>query len=361
MKDVLQVISEQADSGLSVALASLVWSTGSIPMSDRAKMLVLAGGELVGTIGGGCLEAEVYAAGREVLDKGIPCDMRYTMTEKQAGESGLNCGGTVRIYTELVTPAVAEVFYQPIAEAQRQRQGCVLVTRLNSGDRILFAADGQVWAQCGQGGWEEWAWGQIGDVLAKGRGRLCVREDLGGDGLGNEFFIEPFLPPPVLFLFGGGHVGGQVCALAKNVGFRVVLIDDRPAFANTGRHPGADECIAGDIADIFPSLPIDEQSYILALTRGHQYDELVIERAIETAACYIGMLGSERKKLVLWKRIEGRGGSREKLDRVYAPIGANIGADTPEEIAVSVLAELVKVRRGVRKAWKTKRVEGVVV
>ena len=136
-----------------------------------------------------------------------------------------------------------------------------------------------------------------------------------------------------------------------------MLIDDRPAFANAERHPDADECIAGNIEEIFPQLPIDEQSYILALTRGHEQDELVVERAIVSAARYVGMLGSERKKLVLWKRIEERGGSRQKLDGVYAPIGANIGADTPEEIAVSVLAEIIKVRRGLHKVWKTKRAE----
>ncbi|MFT5089656.1 MAG: xanthine dehydrogenase accessory factor [Planctomycetota bacterium] len=357
MKDVLVEISKQAASGKSVALASLVWSTGSIPMSDRAKMLVLEDGQLVGTIGGGCLEAEVYAAGREVLDTGVPCDMRYTMTEKRAGESGLNCGGTVRIYTELITPEMAAALFTRIVEARRLRQGCLLVSRLNSSERVLFGADGSVWGRNGQGGWDEWALAQREEVIARGSGRLCIHEGMETVGLGNEFFIEPFLPPPVLFVFGGGHVGGQVCALAKNVGFRVVLIDDRPAFANAERHPYADDCIAGDIADIFPTLPIDDQSYILALTRGHQYDELVVERAINTSARYIGMLGSERKKIVLWKRIVARGGCRERLDRVYAPIGANIGADTPEEIAVSVLAELVKVRRGVRKVWKTKREE----
>lgn len=357
MDDVLAEVVAQGAKGKRVALASLVWSTGSIPMSDRAKMLVLEDGQLVGTIGGGCLEAEVYAAGRTVLASATPSDMRYTMTEKQAGESGLNCGGTVRIYTECVEPEMAESIYGRIVEARQRRQGCILLTRLQSSDRLLLGLDGSEWARRGQVvGWEEPVLGQVETVVAKGRGKLLDS----GPTIGErelEVFAEPFLPPPVLFVFGGGHVGGQVCALARNVGFRVVLIDDRPAFANAERHPLADECIAGEIDEIFPKLPIDDQSYILALTRGHQYDELVIERAIETPARYIGMLGSERKKLVLWKRIIERGGARESLDRVYAPVGANIGADTPEEIAVSVLAELIKVRRGVRKEWKTKRAE----
>ncbi len=109
-----------------------------------------------------------------------------------------------------------------------------------------------------------------------------------------------------------------------------------------------------ELDQVFAQLPIDEQSFIVAATRGHQHDEVVVEQAIRTPARYIGMLGSERKKLLMWKRLEARGFPRQRLDQVYAPIGLNIGADTPEEIAVSVVAELIKVRRGATKQWKTK-------
>ncbi len=360
MEDVLEKMVECAEKRRNIALASLVWSSGSIPMSDRAKMLVLDDGQLVGTIGGGCLEAEVYSAGTQVLQDGQPRDLRYTMTEKQAGESGLNCGGTVRIYTQLVAPETIDSFYAQVVRGLQARSGSVLFTELIAREKehrhILFAADGEQWGTLGSPILDQWAADHVDEVVARGRGKLLrgPGEDEG------EYFVEPYLPPPVLFIFGGGHVGGQVCRLAKNVGFHVVLIDDRPAFASAELHPDADECFAGDIEEIFPQLPIDEQSYILALTRGHEYDELVVEKAIATEARYVGMLGSERKKLVLWKRIAGRGGSREKLAEVYAPVGANIGADTPEEIAVSVLAELIQVRRGVRKVWKTKRAEVVV-
>lgn len=350
MEDVLGRLVGEVACGKGVALASLVWSSGSIPMSDRAKMLVLESGELVGTIGGGCLEADVYAAGQQVLRSGQPCDMRYTMTEKQAGESGLNCGGTVRIYTELISADGSGPLYAKLQQARSERVGCVMATELNGAARAL-------WGQGGQplGGHVEDCIDSLDasiftEVVQRGRGRIVSA--LNGE---REFFVEPFWPEPVLYVFGGGHVGGQVATLAKNVGFGVVLIDDRPAFANAERHPSADTCLAGDIAQIFPQLAIDEQSYILALTRGHQYDEAVVEQAVASRARYIGMLGSERKKLVLWKRLRQRGISAQQLERVYAPVGANIGADTPEEIAVSIVAELVKVRRGVRKVWKTKR------
>lgn len=350
MEDVLSRLVEEVETGKRVALASLVWSSGSIPMSDRAKMLVLESGELIGTIGGGCLEADVYAAGQQVLKSGEPYDMRYTMTEKQAGESGLNCGGTVRIYTELISPEGTGALYAKLLEVRSERKGCVLATELNGVSRALWGEGHQLLA--GEGTeFDRCLESEIVDeVVSRGRGRTVA--DASGQ---REFFVEPFFPEPVLFVFGGGHVGGQVATLAKNVGFRVVLIDDRPAFANPQRHPSADTCLAGEILEIFPQLAIDDQSYILALTRGHQYDEEVVEQAVGSRARYIGMLGSERKKMVLWKRLRQRGISERVLERVYAPVGANIGADTPEEIAVSIVAELVKVRRGVRKVWKTKK------
>jgi xanthine dehydrogenase accessory factor len=135
------------------------------------------------------------------------------------------------------------------------------------------------------------------------------------------------------------------------------MVDDRPQFANAKRHPEAAQWVVGDMAQVFAELPIDEQSYVIAATRGHQHDEVVVEQAIRTPARYIGMLGSERKKVLMWQRLEARGGSRARLEQVYAPVGLNIGADTPEEIAVSVVAELVRVRRGAVKQWKTKTME----
>ena len=354
MEDVFGRLIDETRRGNAVALASLVWSTGSIPMSDSAKMLVTGRGEIVGTIGGGCLEAEVFTAGQNVLRSNIPCDMRYTMTEKQAGENGLNCGGTVRIYTERIDAAEGREAYAEIERAMERRSARILITELNGKRRFLTDEQYKIL----------WSVGdcppKVYDVLTgikfknKGGGVIVRVPDVEG-----EFFVEPFWPQPRAFVFGGGHVGGQVAALAKNVGFYVVLIDDRPLFANEERHPYADECIAGEIESVFASLSLDEHSYVLALTRGHQYDEQVVEYALNTRAGYIGMLGSERKKIVLWKKILQRGADPERLDEVFSPIGVNIGADTPEEIAVSVVAEMVRVRRGVKKEWKTKISKGM--
>ena len=351
MEDIITEIVRRKEQGERMALASLVWSTGSIPMSERAKMIVAEEGDVVGTIGGGCLEAEVLNAGRIALETGENQLLRYTMTEKQAGESGLNCGGSVRIYTEVIEPDEGADFYSRVLAARQERSGCALATLLDdTGEgRLWLGADGSTCGSLGTPEADREVEEHLPAVLERERGLVCALGETA------EVFIEPFLPEPVLYVFGGGHVGGQICALAKNVGFRVVLIDDRPMFANPERHPQADECLVAGMEEVFADLPIDDQSYIIAATRGHQHDEIVVEGAIKTPARYIGMLGSERKKLILWQRIAERGGDSQRLDAVFAPIGFNIGADTPAEIAVSVVAELIEQRRGTPKVWKTKR------
>jgi xanthine dehydrogenase accessory factor len=355
-----------------VALASLIWSSGSIPMSSRAKMLIKEDGKVLGTIGGGCLEAEILTVGREVIETSISNLTRYTMTEKQAGESGLNCGGTVRIFTESLEESGKTATYGRILQAREKRKGCVAATLLNVSrpspvgeGKILICEDGTLSGTLGLEEADRQVLQQADSVLEKEGGRILNLELDSGQAsvLGFvedqpvEVFIEPFMPSPTLYLFGGGHVGGQICKLAKNVGFQVVVIDDRPMFANSARHPDADACVVEEMDLVFQHLDLDEQSYIVAATRGHQHDEIVIEQAVRKSVRYIGMLGSERKKMLMWKRLEEGGASRERLDKIYAPVGFNIGADTPEEIAVSVVAELIKVRRGTRKFWKTKTAE----
>ena len=347
MDDPILTLQGLLSTGEPVALSSLVDSSGSIPMSDRAKMIVEAGGRAHGTIGGGCLEAEIHTVARDVLASGRPQSTDYTMTEKQAGEHGLNCGGTVRIYTERIDPDSGEIFAE-VAASRADRSACVLVTRLGEGGRALLHPDGR----------------RQGDLTAVPASRLSswARTALDRErpslqsAEAAEFFVEPFTPPPILYVFGGGHVGGQIGRLAKNVGFHVILVDDRPYFANPERHPEVDECVAAEVEAVFSRLPPDDQTYIVAATRGHQHDEIVVEHAIARKVRYIGMLGSERKKMILWQRIEARGGDRGRLDQVCSPVGLDIGADTPEEIAVSVVAELIQVRRSDRrKRWKTKR------
>jgi xanthine dehydrogenase accessory factor len=350
MDEVLGAVVALQDKGRRGALSSLIWSSGSIPMSDRAKMLVAEDGAILGTIGGGCLEAEILALAGQVIRSQQPQLSHFTLTEEQAGEGGLNCGGSLRIFTE---PIAGQQLFAALWRARQERRACALVSALPEArhplPKLLVVPGQALQGTLGSAALDQWAADRAETLIAQGKNEteMVERE-------GEEFFIEPYPPVPVLYIFGGGHVGGQVCRLAAQVGFWVVMIDDRPQFANPRRHPEAAQWVVGDMAGVFAELPIDGQSYIIAATRGHQHDEVVVEQAIRTPARYIGMLGSERKKLLMWQRLEARGGARQRLEEIYAPVGLNIGADTPEEIAVSVVAELIRVRRGTVKEWKTK-------
>jgi xanthine dehydrogenase accessory factor len=159
-----------------------------------------------------------------------------------------------------------------------------------------------------------------------------------------ESLLEPIFSEPTVYIFGAGHISEQLTPLVKKVQFRVVVLDDRDIFANRQRFPDADEVIVSEFERCFDRLTIDESSYIIIVTRGHLYDGRVLEQAVKTKARYIGMIGSKKKIRTLYQNLMEKGIPKASLDRVYAPIGIDINSETPEEIAVSIVAELIKVR-----------------
>jgi xanthine dehydrogenase accessory factor len=160
-----------------------------------------------------------------------------------------------------------------------------------------------------------------------------------------EVFIEPILTPLTLYIFGGGHISLPLAGMGKLLGFKIAVIDDRAEFANADRFPEADSILADDFARVFPKLKIDKSSYVVIVTRNHQYDDMVLGWAVGTKAKYIGMIGSKAKTKAVFSHLLTKGTTKEQLERVHAPIGLEIEAQTPEEIAISILAEIVKVRR----------------
>jgi xanthine dehydrogenase accessory factor len=160
-----------------------------------------------------------------------------------------------------------------------------------------------------------------------------------------EVFIEPILTAPTLYIFGGGHISLPLARMGKLLGFRIAVIDDRSEFASAERFPEAEIILADEFKKAFPRLKIDRSSYIVIVTRGHQHDELVLGWAVGTSAKYIGMIGSKTKVKAVFSHLLARGVPQEKLASVHSPIGLEIEAQTPEEIAVSILAEIIKVRR----------------
>jgi xanthine dehydrogenase accessory factor len=255
MNDIYQEIVRVKAEGEEAALVTVVSASGSTPREEGAKMLVSPDGSILGTIGGGSLEAQIIKEAVKVIKQGKPRRLHRSLAAKEAGEVGMICGGEL------------------------------------------------------------------------------------------EVFIEPILTTPALYVFGGGHIALSLARMGKLVGFNITVIDDRAEFAHAERFPEADVILAEDFTRSFPKLKIDKLSYIVIVTHGHQHDEVVLEWAVGTPARYIGMIGSKTKNETIFAHLLARGISREQLDRVHAPIGLEIEAQTPEEIAVSILAELIKVRR----------------
>ena len=252
--DLFEEIVRMRKAGLRGALATIVHTNGSIPSYESSRMLVRDDGSIVGTIGGGCVEADVWAAAKEVMAKESPRKMTFHLNNEASYDNGLICGGTL------------------------------------------------------------------------------------------EVFVEPILPQPVAYIFGGGHISVALARSASAAGFAIVVIDDREQFANAERFPMAQELYTS-YDDAFARLSPSASSYLVIVTRGHRDDMRVLAWAVRTRARYIGMIGSKRKVLSVYQALEKEGYAPEEFTPVYAPMGLEIGALSPEEIAVSITAELVAVRR----------------
>jgi xanthine dehydrogenase accessory factor len=257
--DLFEEIVRMRRAGERGALATIVHTNGSIPSFESSRMLVREDGSCAGTIGGGCVEADVWAAAKEVMRKEVPRKLVFHLNNEATYDNGLICGGTV------------------------------------------------------------------------------------------EVFVEPILPQPVVYLFGGGHVSMAVAKAAHGAGFGVGVVDDREAFANAERFPMAQE-IYTNFDTAFEKLRPNASHYLVIVTRGHKEDMRVLAWAVRTQARYVGMIGSRRKVFSVYKALEKEGYRMEEFERVFAPMGLEIGALSPEEIAISIVAELVAVRRNAELA-----------
>ena len=257
--DLFEEVVKMRRAGHRGAMATIVHTNGSIPSYETSRMLVREDGSIAGTIGGGCVEAEVWAAAKEVMNKEAPRKMVFNLNNEASYDNGLICGGTL------------------------------------------------------------------------------------------EVFVEPILPQPMLYLFGGGHVSMAVAKAANTSGFGVGVVDDRETFANAERFPMAQE-IYTSYEGAFEKIHPTAATYLVIVTRGHKEDMRVLAWAVRTAARYVGMIGSKRKVISVYKALENEGYRPEEFQSVYAPMGLEIGALAPEEIAISIVAELIAVRRSAEPA-----------
>ena len=367
MTDVRQELIALLRRGERGALATLISRRGSAPGALGSQLLVRADGTAVGSIGGGCVEADVWQEAIDRIGGEEPAVLSFRLNGREAAESGLICGGAIEVLVEPVRRARLDCF-EALAAAAAAREPGVLVTVLPSspaaGEKVFLRVTellGQTTRVTSPDVSAEAACTTIPAASRDAAVRRAAAEGL--TTMGNErtsvvelhdggqterLLLEFAVPPVTLLVLGAGHLSREVVPLAKRVHFRVAVADDRPLFANTEVLPDADEVLLGEFADIFDRHPVDRNTFVLIVTRGHLHDEMLLEKALLTDAGYVGMIGSRGKIRTIYQRLRERGVTEERLAFVHAPVGVSIGARPPEEIAVSIVAELIAVRNGER-------------
>lgn len=328
--DIYDVIDQYIEEGKSGAIATIVAKSGAAPREKGAKMFVGIDEKLYGTVGGGSSEASAFQEALKVAETKKAAFLHIRMDGKKVEDEGMICGGNVDIFIEPIIPEYREL-YQEIRRCELKGRKAVLTTRFK-GDtfrKTLIDVYGNVWGDNG----EE-------PVIALSQGYIGQKSAF----IDNGVIIEPVLTKSNLFIFGAGHVSLFLSKVAKMVDFRVTVIDDRAEFANENRFPDADVVHVKPFESIFDSLDLNGDVYIVIVTRGHRYDADVLEKCLHLETRYIGMIGSKRKVRMIMDHLEKKGFSKDALESVYAPIGIKINSETPEEIAVSIVAELIKVR-----------------
>ncbi|MGE4441730.1 MAG: XdhC family aldehyde oxidoreductase maturation factor [Desulfomicrobium sp.] len=334
LKRVLEILNEEREA----VFCGIVESSGSAPRTSGARMLVLPDGGTHGSVGGGPVEGATLARAVRMLDGGeTHALLPFNLNSATAAEAGMVCGGAVQVLLQRVVPG-QRGFFERVMALHRDGKRPVLITAMRPGMAPVLA----LWsASSGLEGVELSA--PLADELARKAVRTRQPFRLAEDGL--VLFVEPLVSPTVLHLVGAGHVALATAKVASFAGFEVVVMDDRSEFASAGRYPEAREVrVLDDFEGCLADLGSDD--YVVIVTRGHLHDRDVLAQALRTEAGYVGMIGSRSKRDAVYRSLLASGFVQTDLDRVHCPIGLPIGADTPEEIAVSIVGEMIRVRAG---------------
>lgn len=322
------------EGGEDLVLAAILVQSGSTPRSAGALMAVRKDGRILGTIGGGVVEAMVMREARALL-KGSDASLLkdYDLTNDQAASAGMICGGTLSVCLVRVLPAHAGVLAAVETMLAAGKRG-VLLWPLGKGGESpgLLTPDGPAMD-------EELA------ARAKATQRSGAPALIGVGANGAAWLALPLSDAGTAVIVGAGHVAQQTARLTAMAGFRTVVLDDRADFANTERFPDADQVkVLDSFAHCFAGLELGPETYFIIVTRGHAHDKQVLAQALRQPAAYVGMIGSRKKRDATYAALLGEGVAQADIDRVHCPIGLSIGAETPEEIAVSIAAELIQAR-----------------
>lgn len=334
MHKILDRLIDTLQNGKEAVLCAIVRNHGSAPRTSGARMLFLADGAAWGSVGGGAVEGACWAKAVELL-QGSPsfAELHFELNGESAAEEGMICGGRISVLLHRVGVESLPVF-QGLRDGYLRGDRPVLLTMMPQGElppRLIA---------CRAGTDDDVPAELRAEILGKNRRKPYLTQLQG-----REVFVEPLVHPGRIHLVGAGHVSQAVAGLADFVGFEVVVMDDRREFASAARFPKAYEVrVLESFNNCIGELGPDD--YVIIVTRGHLHDREVLAQALKTSAGYIGMIGSRSKRAATYDSMRHAGFSDTDLTRAYCPIGLAIGADTPEEIALSIVAQLVQVRAG---------------
>jgi xanthine dehydrogenase accessory factor len=338
MRDILPDLDKWIAENKPIAIATVIQTWGSSPRREGAKMALTPDGGMIGSVSGGCVEGAVFDAGVEVLRSNRPQLLHFGVADETAWEVGLACGGSIDIFVKPLDPELFSALRSVLVE----EQPAVVITMVRDpnerlGREILIRDDGKVKGTLSDK-LDQYALDLAQEALAKGASRrIKLNDDV-------EIFIEVIMPPPTLIVVGGVHITVALIDLAKTLGYRTIVVDPRSAFGNKDRFPHVDQLIQSWPQDAFQQVPITQSTAIAMLTHDPKLDDPALKIALPSPAFYVGALGSKTTQTKRRQRLLSDGLSEEQLNRLHGPIGLDIGARTPEEIAISIMAEIVAAR-----------------
>lgn len=344
-REALSLIDERQE----FCVATIVSIEGSSPRHVGAKFLVKKNGATVGTIGGGVFEAEVIKVALDALQKQFSTVMHFAFRGENAFSDKMICGGSANVLIEYHDSFNHDrrAIFENLVRLNSERLSGYLVTKIPDQVGYFDSNPFESLFYDETGHWIGNLSNQATIIRELNSKKLLGQAQLvNSDHMECLFFIEHFAPEGTVYIFGAGHVGVCVAHLASYVGFRVTLIDDREEYANHARVPQADHVVVVDDFDnCLPLLNVGQDSYVVIVTRGHSHDKTVLSQVLQTQAHYVGMIGSKRKIKLIFDALLEDGMTESQLERVHSPIGLPIGGETPEEIAVSIVAELIQCKQ----------------
>jgi xanthine dehydrogenase accessory factor len=316
----MKAVSEWLTSGENVILATIIADSGSTPRGAGARMAMISDGSSIGTIGGGAVEYKVQQMALDALKDKKSQIRSFILSPNEKEDLGMVCGGNVTVYIQYISAG-------------------------DENARKMFAYGAELFSQ----NIDSWL---VADITDETDCRMSIHTtppDVQAEASGRKYYSEPLTKAGRVYVFGGGHVSRELVPLLSHLGFSCVVFDSLPKFANKELFPAADDAILGDFDNISSSVGITEKDYVVIMTRGHSFDLAVQAQALRRSPRYIGAIGSRAKVAAVSKKLREQGFSQEEIDSVHSPIGIDIKADTPAEIAVSIAAELIMVRAGSKK------------